>query len=166
MKAHRAYLYEIISPVRIEMAHPEGGEHYDGGPLLDRLPVEKEVAFYVDFDRHLDGFVSPSEIVDEFTATARLSTLFYLTATADAVRRALTIDDEAFRFRAFSGVAFRFCSTATFQQDWPGIRDAFRAVSPSHAAIVRDIETATAATSDFLKNAVGRREGETRSPAK
>lgn len=156
MKAHRAYFYEIIHPLRIEAPHPEGGEHYDGGPLLDRLSAEKEVSFYVDLDESLKSFVSPEELVDGFAAFARTSTLAYLTGTADAVRRALMHDDYDFRFREFARVAFKICNEPTYQQDWPGMRHRFAARSLQHKAIIDDLDVALKGTADFFKGAVGK----------
>jgi AbiV family abortive infection protein len=154
LKAHRAYLYEIICPLRIEAAHPEQGEYYAGGPLLDRLPAEKEVSFYVDFDKALGSFVSPEELVDRFAAFARTSTATYLIGTADAVRRALIYDDADYRFREFSQVAFMICSQEVYQQDWPGIRDRFSTQSPWHKAIIDDINVALEGTASVFRNAV------------
>ncbi|HEX4577802.1 MAG TPA: AbiV family abortive infection protein, partial [Edaphobacter sp.] len=59
LKAHRAYLYELISPLRIELDAPNG-KTYTGGPLRTKLSHEKESGFYVDYDQVLERFVSPS----------------------------------------------------------------------------------------------------------
>lgn len=157
MKAHRAYFYEIIHPLRIEAPHPEGGEHYDGGPLLDRLSAEKEIGFYIDLDESLKSFVSPEELVDGFSAAARMSTLAYLTGTADAVRRTLMHDDCDFRFREFAKVAFTICTEPTYQQDWPRIREGFAAQSARHQAIIDDLDRALKGTADFFKDAIAKK---------
>lgn len=154
LKAHRAYLYEIFHPLRISIAHPTGSSRYEGGPLLDRLSAEKEVGFYVDYDRALDTFVSPHEVVDEFAAVARISTLTYLCATADAIRRALSHDDYFYRFRTFATIAYRVCSEEVFQQDWPAMRASFVAKSFRHHAIVADIETGFRGMADFFRASV------------
>ena len=44
LKAHRAYLYELISPLRVEVAAPDGRK-FAGEPLLQRISQEKEVGF-------------------------------------------------------------------------------------------------------------------------
>lgn len=97
--------------------------------------------------------MSPEELVDEFAAAARTSTVMYLAATADAVRRALFHDDHIYRYEIFAGVAFRICSEELYQQDWPTIRAEFVARSSRHKALVDDIEFALSATADFFKQA-------------
>jgi AbiV family abortive infection protein len=151
LKAHRAYRYEIIHHFRIAAEHPDGGEYYDGGPLLDRLSAEKEVSFYVDYDAQLKTFVSPRELVDHFAASARVTTVLYLAGTADAIRRALMRDDHVYRFREFAKVALTICTQDVYQQDWPSLRDSFADKSPHHAAIIEEIQIALKGTADTLK---------------
>lgn len=156
LKAHRAYLYEIIHPLRLEFSHPDHGERYDGGPLLERLSDEKEVGFYVDYDANLGAFVSPEEMVDETAAVARISTVTYLAATADAVRRGLMHTDHIYRFDTFADVALTICTREIYQQDWPAMRAAFGAKSTRHGAILHDIDTALKGTAAFFKQATSR----------
>jgi AbiV family abortive infection protein len=163
LKAHRAYLYEIIHPLRIILSRPEYGERYEGEPLLDRLVTEKEIGFYVDYDRALGAFVSPQELVDHFAATARTSTVMYLAATADAVRRAILHDDYIYRFKIFAEVAFTICSKEVYQQDWPAMRAAFAATSPRHKSLIDDLDLALRETADFFRRAVGATDANTSS---
>ena len=151
LKAHRAFLYEIIHPQRIELRHPVTGDRYAGEPLFDRMSTEKEVGFYVDFDAHLGSFVSPKALVETFDAAARISTVTYLATTADAVRRALMHDDMLFRFEAFGELAFEICSQERYQQDWPGMRAAFRARSPRHRALIDDLDAALEGKAEVLR---------------
>jgi len=158
LKAHRAYLYEIVHPLRIEVRGPDGA-NYDGGPLLDQLTDEKEVGLYVDYDAQLGTFTGPTELVDEFAAFCRFSTIAYLAATADAVRRALLHEDQDFRFREFGTLAMRICSEQIYQQDWPGMRDRFAATSPRHQALIADLTAALASVSTFFQKVQARRHG-------
>jgi AbiV family abortive infection protein len=153
-KAHRAYLYEIISPLRVELRAPDG-RRFAGEPLLERISQEKEVGFYVDFDDPTGHFFSPEQQVSMVEATARTMTLMYLSMTADAVRRALLADDEEFRFRAFSELAFRMCSEDIYQQDMPRLLAEFRKRSARHEALVMDLETALAGNVKFLSQTMG-----------
>ena len=109
VKAHRAFIYELINPFRLELVSPNG-DVYSGHPLRTRIHREKESGLYVDFDLNRMRFVSPADSVTGFEAVARASTLSYLASTADAVRRALLHTDDDFRLSSFSEIAFRICS--------------------------------------------------------
>jgi AbiV family abortive infection protein len=149
LKAHRAYLYEIISPLRLETEKPDG-RRFAGEPLRPTISKEKEVGLYVDFDHASGRFMSPAKQVSHFEAKARTMTLAYLCATADAVRRALLADDDSFRLPTFAELAFRICSERIYQQDMPRLIDDFRKRTPRHEALVADLETALAANADFF----------------
>lgn len=149
LKAHRAYLYEIISPLRLEIQAPDG-RHFAGQPLRPKISQEKEAGLYVDFDNASGCFLSPSQQVSSFEAAARTTTLAYLCATADAVRRALLADNDSFRLPAFAELALRICSENIYQQDMLRLIDEFRRRTPRHEALVADLETALAANADFF----------------
>ena len=148
LKAHRAYLYEIISPLRLEITAPDG-RHFGGEPLRPKISEEKEAGLYVDFDHASGRFLSPCQQVSDFEAAARTTTLAYLCATADGVRRALLASDDLFRLSAFGELAFRICSQHIYQQDMPQLIDEFRGRTPRHEALIADLETALAANVDF-----------------
>jgi AbiV family abortive infection protein len=149
LKAHRAYLYEIISSLRLEIQSPDG-RRFAGEPLRPKICHEKEAGLYVDFDEASGRFLSPTQQVSSFEAIARMSTLSYLCVTADGVRRAVLVDDEAFRLIAFSEIAFRICSENLYQQDMPQLIAEFRKRSSRHEALVADLETALTANASFL----------------
>ena len=154
LKAHRAYLYEAISPMRIEMASPDG-RRFAGEPLKPKIFQEKESGSYVDFDAASGRFVAPWEQVSMVEAMARTSTLMYLSLTADAVRRGLLTQDAEFRLRAFGEIAFRICSENLYQQDMPAVFQEFRARSPRHNSLCADLDTALSANSKFVAAAIG-----------
>jgi AbiV family abortive infection protein len=139
LKAHRAYFYEIINPLRIELRAPDGSL-YDGFPLREPISREKESGLYVDFDVAANRFTNPAAEVSSFEALARMSTLLYLSATADAVRRAMMVGDYVFRLKEFGTIAFKICSEATYQQEMPMILEGFRARSSLHDQIVTDLQ--------------------------
>ncbi len=149
LKAHRAYLYEIISPLRLEI-EARDGRRFAGEPLRPKISQEKEFGLYVDFDHACGRFLSPSQQVSKFEAVARTTTLAYLCATADAVRRTLLADDDSFRLPAFAELAFRICSEDIYQQDMPRLIDEFRKRTPRHEALVEDLGTALAGNGDFF----------------
>ena len=149
LKAHRAYLYEIISPLRLEIKAPDG-RIFAGQPLRPKISQEKEAGLYVDFDHVSGRFLSPPPQVSTLEAVARTTTLAYLGATADAVRRALLAADDSFRLPAFAELAFRICSERIYQQDMPQLILEFRRRTSRHEALVADLEIALAANEDFF----------------
>lgn len=153
LKAHRAYLYEIFSPTRIEFKISKD-KIYAGEPLRHRISQEKESGLYVDFDLQTLKFSSPSQAVTSFEAMARTSTLAYLSATADAVQRTLLYKDFKFRIAVFSEVAYRICSEEVYQQDMPDILEEFGSRSDKHASLVADLEIAFAANTKFFKKSI------------
>lgn len=157
LKAHRAYLYEIMHPLRIEITNPDG-TRYAGEPLRPRIAQEKEVGLYVDFDTSLGRFVSPMEAVRELDAFRRSTTLAYLGATASAVRQAMFNADEDFRMKEFGHLGRRICTEEIYQQDWPAILTEFEHRSERHQALVRDLRTTLGGVSDFFGGSAEPRE--------
>jgi AbiV family abortive infection protein len=151
VKSHRAYLYELTSPTRLEMGTPSG-RVYDGRSLRSKISEEKELGFYVDFDMNLGRFVPPEEQISSEEAWNRWMALTYLSITADGVRRALFHDDEQFRLKAFGEIAYRICSEPIIQQDMPALVESFRKCSVRHDLLISDIETALAGNLEFLRN--------------
>lgn len=141
LKAHRACLYEIIDPLRIEILVPDG-PNFAGHPLRPNIAQEKEAGFYVDFNLDTGCFLAPMEQVSNFEASGRTITLMYLFATADAVRRALLVEDDQFRLPAFGELAFKICSEDIYQQDWPELIDEFGKRSLRHEALVDSLNVA------------------------
>lgn len=150
LKAHRAFLYEIISPLRLGVQAPDG-RRLAGEPLRPKISQEKEAGFYVDFDHASGRFIVPFEQVSLLDASVRVTTLSYLSATADAVRRALLADDVPFRLRAFGELALRICSEDLYQQDMPRLSAEMSARGSRYAALISDLETALAANKTFFE---------------
>lgn len=138
LKAHRAYLYELLDPQRIEMKAPDG-RVLDGGPLRDSITAEKESGLYVDFDETKGEFTSPIESVQAYEAHSRLATLGYLGVTASVLHDVLSAKDSLDRATAFSEIAFRICTESLYQQDMPSILDQFAARSAKRRELVDDL---------------------------
>ncbi|HQP88906.1 MAG TPA: AbiV family abortive infection protein [Thermoanaerobaculia bacterium] len=140
LKGYRAFLYEIICPVRI-VAIENGRSIADGVPTRSSLHLEKEAAFYVDFDEDSAAFVAPEQGVDPQEAYTRCFTLLYLAITADRTMTALTSADPEFRLRAFSRIAERICTDQDLlQEDMPYLLVTLSQESPRHASLVSDLE--------------------------
>ncbi len=149
LKGHRAYLYEIISPLRLEALRGDGSQ-YAGSPLRQRLSQEKEAGFYVDFDRAANAFISPATNVTAEEAGLRISTLSYLLVTADAVRRVILERDTEFRFAVFGELAHRICSETLNQQDMHQLAMEFSQRSERHREAFDDLDVALRGNAAFL----------------
>lgn len=149
LKAHRAYLYEIINPLRIEVPKPDG-TIYAGGPLWQSISQEKERGLYVDFDLQKQIFIGPSQEIDKIAALLRISTLLYLSSTADAVRRTIFFDNEDFRMEEFGKVALTICTEEIFQQDWPLLKEKLKSTSEQHKMLLDDIDIALKSVSKMF----------------
>ncbi|MEO8726945.1 MAG: AbiV family abortive infection protein [Acidobacteriaceae bacterium] len=154
MKAHRAYLYQIIDPLRLELTSSDGRQ-FVGGPLRSKICLEKEHGLYVDFDNVSSSFFLPSEQISNFEAIARITTLFSLALTADALRRTLLADNHRFRLHAFAELALRICSESIYQQDWPTLIFEFRNRTAQHEALVAELDAALAANQCFCDESFG-----------
>jgi AbiV family abortive infection protein len=154
MKAHRAYLYELLDPLRIEIQAPDG-RILDGGPLRDRIAMEKEAAFYVDFDGMTKEFIAPEDAVKHFEAYSRIATLGYLARTASIVHDTLIAKDLEYRTTAFSEIAFRICTENIYQQDMTAILEEFAKRSPKRHELIEDLRRGFAENPLFRKGRKG-----------
>lgn len=150
VKSHRAFLYEIIIQTRIEVPRPEGT--YSGQSLKDTIPQEKESGLYVDFDHERRVFISPVDEADAEMASCRLSTLTYLVAVADMIRKVLFMENALFRFTEFAKIARLICTTEIYQQDWDRLSAEFAAQSKEHADIVVELVDAENGIKDYFSN--------------
>lgn len=150
LKAHRAYLYELISPLRIEF-RANGELQYAGEPLRNPINREKEVGLYVDYDLNSRKFKTPSQAVTGVESIKRTSTLMYLWATADAVKRTLCCTDVEFRFVEFGCLAYRFCTEEIYQQQVPEIYRAFSNFSDRHSTLIEDLQRAFRDNAELFK---------------
>jgi AbiV family abortive infection protein len=150
LKAHRAYLYELISPMRIEF-RAEDRLEYAGEPLRSPINREKEVGLYVDYDLNDGKFITPSNSVSNVESLKRISTLMYLWATADAVKRTLCCTDAEFRFAEFGCLAYRFCTEDIYQQQIPEIYRVFCSSSDRHSNLLEDLERAFKQNAELYK---------------
>jgi AbiV family abortive infection protein len=155
LKAHRAFLYELISPVRLE-ARTADGVRSLGPPLRRKITHEKEFSFYVNFDPQSGEFVSPAKAIAAIETHNRAATLLYLTVTAWHVKAALDDEDPLFRYEAFSEIAFRICSERIYQQDMPEIFSEFESRSPKHQRLIESVRAKLEEGEDFLTSSLKR----------
>lgn len=136
VKAHRAFLYELISPTRIEIEGPDG-KRLAGASLRASLPMEKEIGVYIAYDENQSRFVSPAEAIGRTEAHHRSLTLLYLAYTAHAVLRTLESRADLLWYRLFSEVAYTICTAPLYQQHMARYLAAFASRSTEHTQLVK-----------------------------
>ncbi len=138
LKAHRAFLYELFSPLRM-IVDPYGPSRMEGFSSRQKIKHEKEAAFYVDY-LPSGEFVSPRDNIKAVEVANRTGTLLCLGATALTLRSALDQGTKERNYTTFSELAFRVCSEEIYQQDMSSIMLEFSSRSPYHAALVNNVE--------------------------
>jgi AbiV family abortive infection protein len=155
LKAHRAFLYELISPIRLQIRTADGVKGL-GPPLRQKITHEKEFSFYVNFDPKSGRFVSPADAIAAEETHNRLATLLYLAVSAWHVKGALDEENPPFRYKAFSEIALRICSERIYQQNMPEIFAEFESRSASHERLMRAVRARLEEGKDFLANSLKR----------
>jgi AbiV family abortive infection protein len=138
LKAHRAYLYELIYPHRIETLDRDGSR-LPAPSVRAKIKQEKEYSFYVNFDAASGTFKSPVDAIDLVETANRVLTLLYLASTARSVRLALDEQEKPFGYVAFSEIALRICSENLFQEDMPSLFKEFEARSTKHGKLISSL---------------------------
>ena len=138
LKAHRAYLYELIYPLRIDTLNKDGSRR-PAPSTRAKIMQEKEYSFYVNFDAASGTFQSPEDAIDLTETANRVLTLFYLATTARSVRLALDEQEKPFGYVAFSEIALRICSENLFQEDMPSLLKEFEARSARHGKLISSL---------------------------
>lgn len=145
VKAHRAFLYELICTLRVEI-EVAPGRRISGEPTRAKIQHEKEAAFYTDFDSSLGGFVAPQEVVQTFETYNRGLAVCFLGNTALGVKTALDGVEPDRSFRGLGGLVYRLMSEQIYQEDMPGVWAEFAARTPWHADLVSRIDKALPAS--------------------
>lgn len=138
MKSHRAFLYELISPCRLELKS-KTGECLRGLPMRNSIPHEKEASFYVNYDAVQHLFTLPEEHVTKDEIANRTATAAYLAQKAFSIYSALELSEAEFRYESFSEIALRICSENLYQHEMPAILEEFSSRSGRHAALIEDL---------------------------
>lgn len=152
-KSHRAFLYELISPHRIEM-RSKTGKRYAGLTKRGTMPQEKEAAFYVDYDVLQHTFLLPEENVGTDEMINRTLTASYLAQKALFIYTALEKSDSDFRYEVFSEIALRICTENLYQRDMPGIFEEFRLRSERHNMLIKDMAHEIGEEENFWKEII------------
>lgn len=144
-KAHRAFLYEIICPIRISTFSKAKNRWMDGFTQRNKISAEKEAALYVNYHAALGKFLSPMENVAPEEVTNRYATLLYLSTTAQYIKAGLDMETDLTKeenYRLFSDIPERIITQNIYQQDFPAIIEEFKKRSKEHAAIGLNLKNA------------------------
>jgi AbiV family abortive infection protein len=139
LKAHRAFLYELFSPLRM-IIDPHGPTRMEGFSARPNIKHEKEAAFYVEYLPSAGKFLSPCDNIRFSEVANRSGTLLCLGATALTLKNALDEGAKERNYVTFSELAIRVCSEEIYQQDMPNIMREFSSRSSYHAALIRNVE--------------------------
>jgi AbiV family abortive infection protein len=138
LKAHRAYLYELIYPLRINRIQKDGSSVSLLG-TRSKISQEREWSFYVNFDSTTSTFQSPEENIMEIESANRIITLLYLATTARSVGLCLEELGTRSAYKALSEVALRICSTNLNQQNMTSVFGEFQHRSSENAEILASL---------------------------
>lgn len=114
-KAHRAFLYEFFSVLRLELYNTETNEAI---PTKNRpFSKEKELAFYVDINKQDRKIFVPSEEVSDVDVLNRISSLLGIISTALYVLDWMQSDKEESFKDAISEYAYTVLTREFYLQD-------------------------------------------------
>lgn len=115
IKAHRAFLYEFFSVLRIELYNPETKEAI---PTKNRpFSKEKEFAFYVDINKNDRSIFVPSVEVNDIDVHNRIASLLGIINAAFYVLDWMQSDKEESFKDAISEYAFTVLTKEFYLQD-------------------------------------------------
>jgi AbiV family abortive infection protein len=112
VKAHRAFLYEFISTVRVELK--DKPDYFPSKRVT--IPLEKEVSFYVDFDKTKREIIIPKAVIDNTEIFSRITSLFGVLNAAMLIRDLLKTKKEDYK-KAVSEYAFMVMTTGITQKE-------------------------------------------------
>lgn len=149
-KVNRAFLYEWLSPSRLQIASP-AGPSLDGFTRKASIEREKEAAFYVDYLPATGRFVSPMEQTDIMDAVNRCAYLISLVVTSSYVKIALDDGDRRWNYTTFSEVARFILTGVPYQQNMPAVLARFAQRSERHRQLVDQIRSALRDGATYLR---------------
>jgi AbiV family abortive infection protein len=139
VKVHRAFLYELISLLRVVIENDKGNI-LSGGSVREKLHYEKEASFYVNYDGKQKKFISPQEDIQSVEVGNRGGTLLCLLNTALCVKKVLDDGErKKTNYKLFSDLAQSLLCLEIYQQDMPAVFESFAKQSPKHARIVDNL---------------------------
>ncbi len=141
IKAHRAFFYEWLSPIRLAIISPDGRKS-NGLPSRGKIQHEKEFSFYVNYDEKQQQFVSPFQSVSRVEITNRACALTYLISIAITVKDTLDIGERERNYKTFSIIPFRIFTKFIYQQDIPNLYRKFSVISAYHSSLISRLEEA------------------------
>jgi AbiV family abortive infection protein len=112
-KAYRAFFYEFFSLLRVEI---EGLKGYFP-TKRERLPLEKEISFYVDFDNKRNRVVTPFQEIEKMEIYNRVSSLIGPMNSAQKVKDLIANNDNSEYQLAISKYALLTLTSNMYKQN-------------------------------------------------
>lgn len=137
IKAHRAFFYEWISPLRI--VSKGNGLTLQGNSLRGTIQEEKEAALYSNYESLSGRFSRPVDMINTHETANRAFTLLYLAITARLTKEALDIGNKEDNYKLFSDIPLRLLTQFTLQQDMTALFSDFAQRSETHKSIIERI---------------------------
>ncbi len=133
-KAHRAFLYEFFSTLRVEL------ENKPDYFLSKRktIPLEKEVSFYIDFDASSRKIITPKVAIESKEIIFRVSSVIGPINAASEVRGLLKGKSEEYK-SAFSDYAMHAMTHDIYQQDALAVLRKMKKGTKEYDAAIDDI---------------------------
>lgn len=112
-KAYRAFLYEFFSLLRMEL--PQSEEY--GITKRAKIPLEKEVSFYVDFDCKTKKILQPFIEIDKTEIVSRVTSVIGPLNTVTLIEELIKNNSSEIYLNAISKYAYMVMSNEIYQQD-------------------------------------------------
>lgn len=113
IKAYRAFLYEFFSLLRMELPQTA----VNGITKRAKIPLEKEVSFYVDFDCKTKKILQPFMEIDKTEIVSRVSSVIGPLNTVGLLEKLIKKNSSEIYLNAISRYAHIVMSTEIYQQD-------------------------------------------------
>lgn len=125
VKAARSYFYEFFCTIRMEITNPTDPKLIDVIPR-GKFSIEKELAFYVDFDENSRTLHIPQANISDEEAISRVVSLFGLLNPALRIKDWLNSDEPDNFKNAISNYAYITLTQDVYQQDVQAILASLR----------------------------------------
>ncbi len=134
-KAHRAFLYEYFSTIRVELK--DKPDYFPS--KRHAIPHEKEVSFYIDFDKSKREIIIPKTTIDQVEIFSRITSIFGLLNSSMLVRDLLKNKSKEYK-KAVSGYAFLVMTSGISQIEAEELLPKLKDGVEEHEQAFNDIE--------------------------
>lgn len=134
-KAHRAFLYEYFSTIRVELK--DKPDYFPSKRHV--IPHEKEASFYIDFDKSKREIIIPKTTIDQVEIFSRITSIFGLLNSSMLVRDLLKNKSEEYK-KTVSRYAFLVMTSGISQIEAEELLPKLKDGIEEHEQAFNDIE--------------------------